>query len=54
MNVSVSEIIALLNRAAAGMETPDDLAEHEREYLVEDLTGMAALLENHQIDHIPC
>lgn len=40
-----TELVNLLNRAAAALETPDDLTEEEKAYLIEDLVVMAAHLE---------
>lgn len=39
-----TELVNLLNRAAAALETPDDLTEEDKAYLIEDLVVMAAHL----------
>lgn len=43
--MSKKDLINLLNRAAAGFETPDDLTEEEKTHLVEDLVVAATMLE---------
>lgn len=54
MNVSIKELINLLNRAAAAIETPKDLNPLELEELAEDLTVVADLLSESPITEIPC
>jgi hypothetical protein len=52
--MEVKELINLLNRAAAGLETPGDLTKLDLDELIEDLTVMANLLEESTVTEINC
>jgi hypothetical protein len=54
MQLKVKEIINLLHRAAAALETPGDLNELDLEELAEDLTVMGNLLEESTVMKIKC
>lgn len=46
LTVKKRDLINLLNRAAAALETPNDLTQEEKDFLVEDLVVAAKNLEN--------